>query len=202
MSRFSLDKFVKKKEAIEIPSFASVNETVKAIYLEVLKRIDELENNAKNIPAKEIKELGIKEKKIVPAQIADSLGIDRSNLRRDRNTSKLLDFIDGENRRLAALWTNKSKSDGAGKRLSKEELEKVVENQAAEIEELKQKLFHDYCDKAITQEVLHSQKALAQQLRDLKLDYKTEQERCANLELKVKELIREINTVSSRSSNG
>lgn len=201
MSKFSLDKFIKKKEEVDIPSFARVNESITSIYLEVLKRIAELEEKVESIPATEIKKLGIKEKKIVPAQITDSLNMERSSLRRDRNTSKLLDFIDTENRRIAALWTNKSKSDGAGKRLSKEEQEKVIEKQAAEIEELKQKLFHDYCDKAISQEVLHSQKALAEQLRDLKLDYKMEQERCSNLELKVKELIREINTVGSRGNN-
>ncbi|TMS93319.1 hypothetical protein CWB58_09845 [Pseudoalteromonas sp. S201] len=201
MSKFSLDKFIKKKEEVDIPSFARVNESITAIYLEVLKRVAELEEKVETIPATEIKKLGIKEKKIVPAQITDSLNMERSSLRRDRITSKLLDFIDSENRRIATLWTNKSKSDGAGKRLSKEEQEKVIEKQATEIRELKQKLFHDYCDKAIAQEVLHSQKALAEQLRDLKLDYKAEQERCANLEMKVKELIREINTIGSRQNN-
>lgn len=192
MSRFSLDKFTKKEaDAPKIPGWAQ-RPLIKDLYLAIHKRIDEIEDLIEQTDPEELEKLKIKARKVVAAQIADSLEIDRSNIRADRE-GDLSKFINNENARLVRLWTSRCSKLGVGQRLSKDDLEELVKQRDKELKAAEQKSLHEYFDRAVESEVLDSQKDLAAKYADLQIHYAQEQERCANLELKVKQLIVELN---------
>lgn len=192
MERFSLDNFTSKKNST-IPSWAQSREQIQMLYLTIVKRVKEIEEIIEQSEPKVVEKLKIKERKIVPAKIADSLSIGRSNIREDREPD-LVKFINQENDRLARVWKSRCSQLGVGQRLSKEELEVLVMDRDKELEVLKQKNLHEYFDLAVESEVLDSQRDLQEKYRELHVLYKQEQERSANLELKLKNIIREINS--------
>jgi len=192
MERFSLDNFTKKDaDAPIIPGWAQ-RPLIKDLYLAIVKRIDEIENLIEQTDPEEVEKLKIKARKVVASQIADSLKIDRSNIREDRE-SELVTFIKNENARLVRLWTSRCDKLGVGQRLSKGDLEELVKQRDKELKAAEQKSLHEYFDRAVESEVLNSQKDLQDKYRELQILYKQEQERCANLETKVKQLIVELN---------
>lgn len=192
MDRFSLGNFTKKDaETPIIPGWAQ-RPLIKDLYLAIVKRIDEIENLIEQTDPEEVEKLKIKARKVVASQIADSLKIDRSNIREDRE-SELVTFIKKENARLVRLWTSRCSKLGVGQRLSKDDLGELVKQRDKELKEAEQNNLHGYFDRAVESEVLDSQKNLAAKYADLQIQYTQEQERCANLELKVKQLIVELN---------
>ena len=189
MDRFSLNNFTKKDaDAPIIPSWAQSRDQITKLYLAITKRIGEIETLIKQTEPKELEKLKIKERKVVPSQIADGLGIKRSNIREDRQPL-LVKFIGDENARLVRLWTSRCDKLGVGQRLSKGDLEELVKQRDKELFAAEQKNLHEYFDRAVESEVLDSQKDLAAKYADLQIQYAQEQEKCANLELKVKQLI-------------
>jgi hypothetical protein len=192
VSRFSLENFT-KKDAPAIPAWAQSRKLIEKLYHSVVKRAKEIEQLIEQSEADDVEKLKIKERKIVASQIADSLSIKRSNIRPDREP-KLVDFIESENRRLRQFWKNHCSKLGVGQKLTKDDLEDLVKQKEKELEEAKQKNLHDYFDRAVESEVIHSQKDLADKYHQLQIDYQLEQEKSANLTKRVHELIREFNT--------
>lgn len=190
MRRFSLDKHI-KKETIKLPSWAEG--AVRKLYIAVTERVKEIENLLNECDGDTIDKLKIKQRKIVPAQIADNLGVDRSNFREDR-VGKLTEFIEKENRRLAQLWNNRRNSLGGGKKLSRDEIEELLKQKDKKIEALKQKNLHDYFDRAVESEVLHTQKDMSEKYIDIKREYQMEQNKNSELTKKIQALLREINS--------
>ncbi len=192
MKTFSLDKYYKKSPTTNlIPPWASETKMTLKLYEAVLSQVKliekEIRDNSNN------KQLSIKKRTLVKSKIAEIAGVDKTNLRIDRQP-KLLDYIDSENKRLDHLWMNSRKHAGEGKRVAKPELEKLNTELKTEIEELRQLKLHEYFDKAIESQVLKNHREITAQHAQLKSDYRTAQKTIANMREMNAQLMKELNS--------
>lgn len=191
MSRFSLDKFTKKNKPI-MPSWAQSRPLMEKLYIVMMARIKEIEQLIDTSKPNELEKLSIKQRKIVSSEITDTCGVDRANLSEGRAPG-CPEFIAEENRKLAKRWQNRLGSLNLGQKLTIGDMQDLVKQKDKELENLNQVKLHEYFDAAVNAEILNSQKDLANKLSELKILYRAEQEKSANLTKKNRELIRELN---------
>lgn len=192
MKHFSLDKFLQKKEQ-STPEWSQRNETIKKAYTAVIERIKEIEDSLNKLSPKELEQLKIKERQIIVKKIAESVGVSRSALRKDR-APELDDFINKENFRLVQVWKNIFDVRYSGRRSTKDELAERIKEKDHEIEALKQSNYKDYFEAAMQSEVLGSQHDLAEKILELKELRRSDQKKIAVLSQRIEGLMRELNS--------
>lgn len=191
MSKFSLDNFTKKTEEIKLPIWAIGKEKVSNLYLEFLNRSQEIEELLKE--SKDVAKLSVKERKIVPAQLTDKFGYDRSEIRRSR-LPEFVELINNENTRLNELYENLLSDQKQTVKLTRKQLEDKIQSLETEIKTLKQIKLHEYFDRAVASQVTEKNQQLAEKVIELDNLYKDQVEKNAKLDKKIKELIRELNS--------
>jgi hypothetical protein len=196
VSRFSLDKHIKKNEP-PIPSWAQSRPLMKKLYFTMVARIKEIEHFIDDSEPDLVGKLSVKQRKVVASEITDAHGVDRSNLSEGRAPG-CPEFIAKENRKLAKRWQNRLGTLKLGPKLSMDDMANLVKQKDEELEELRQVNLHEYFDAAVKAEILNSQRDLANKLRELKNLYTAEQEKSSNLTKKNRELIRELTKSPSR----
>lgn len=189
MSKFSLEKYKKAPSKILIPAWAKSKPLQEKLYTVANEIISEIE--AKFINPKQASALKPTQRRVVLAQIAKRLGIDRTNIRRDR-MPELIKYIGQENSRLDRAWNNISTKANQGRNLSKPELEARKSDLESALRELENRQLHDYFDRAIQSKVLESQQELAAKYRNMENLYKEAIKLAAKRDEQVKTYVREL----------
>lgn len=190
MSKFSLENFRKPERKTELPDWVlSGPPATLKLYQAVQEIVSEIETR---IQSSDKKPLTIKERSLVSSKIAERAGIDKSNIRKDRQIF-LIKFINEENFRLEQMWKNTTKHSKSGRRMSKPELERIKSEYEKEFKDLRNSNFVDYFHEALSSEVLNDQKALIGKYKQLENDYEKAQVTIANLRKQNSELLRQFN---------
>ena len=189
VSRFSLEKFVKTSKVPSIPEWAKGKPLQEKLYLVTLDIIKEIE--AKFVNPRYASSLNPTQRTLVLAQIAKRLGIDRTNIRRDR-MPEFIQYIEQENTRLKKNWSNISTKANQGRNLSKPELEIKKSELEASIKQIENRQLHEYFDKAVKSKILESQQELAAKYRNLENLYQDAIKLAAKRDEQVKMYVREL----------
>ena len=159
------------------------------LYLVTLDIIKEIE--AKFVNPRYASSLNPTQRTLVLAQIAKRLGIDRTNIRRDR-MPEFIQYIEQENTRLKKNWSNISTKANQGRNLSKPELEIKKSELEASIKQIENRQLHEYFDKAVKSKILESQQELAAKYRNLENLYQDAIKLAAKRDEQVKMYVREL----------
>ncbi len=190
MDQFSLDKFKKPDEIPIVPSWVLDGPPVtlklyEAVQNMVLEKEVLIKSSAKKV-------LGVKDRQLVNSQIAELAGVDKSNLREDRQ-SLLLKYIEQENIKLDQLWKNTSEHPKKGQKPSKSDLARDKSIYERQLSEIKNERLVGYFQEALSSEVLNEQKYLIAKYKQLEIDYEKAQTTIANLRKQNGELLRCLN---------
>lgn len=186
MSQFDISNFTKPSPAPQgaqakaltarEPSWvAHATPKVKASYHAVLEVYDEITEKIKDK-----QKLPINERKIILAQIAKKIGVDRSYLTK-RRTRELYDLVHKDlNIRLQRLW-KKHSTTKSGRRFSKSELEVKLTKTKRLLAEERDKNYSEAISKALRSELYGSQKKLADKCVKLQAENKELREKMENM---------------------
>lgn len=196
MSQFSLDNFIENEKSVKsIPDWAKKRPLIEKIYNLIQERISDIEKLIKSSTREEVDQLKVKDYKIVIRDITEQLGASSSNVRKDREP-ELFKYISEQNSRLERLIESKRTNISSGE-LSKEQLKIALDKLRKEHEKATQKNMHDYFQMAVEQNIIGSQKQMADELTEAKKRNAELQQKITVLEGRIKGLIRELNNNSS-----
>lgn len=196
MSQFSLDNFIENEKSVKsIPDWAKKRPLIEKIYNLIQERISDIEKLIKSSTREEVDQLKVKDYKIVIRDITEQLGASSSNVRKDREP-ELFKYISEQNSRLERLIESKRTNISSGE-LSKEQLKIALDKLRKEHEKATQKNMHDYFQMAVEQNIIGSQKQMADELTEAKKRNAELQQKITVLEGRIKGLIRELNNNGS-----
>lgn len=195
MSKFSLDKFIKKPSEnprFPLPEGIRVGSVYESLFNAAVERIESIERSLKSSPPEDIEKMDVKEYKIVIEHLITAIGRERGSIRMDRS-GELPKFISEQNKRLERVWQSKLPK-GEGKRPTRKDLDEKVTELKNDLEKEKQKNFHEFFDRVVESKILTSHKSLSDRLIEMESLYKAEQDKNAILHQKINGLIRELNS--------
>lgn len=168
MTKFNISNF-KKSKTIESNDFThpqwvtGSSSKVKDAYQVTLKMFDDLKSKIESGES-----VGIKERKLVPAQIAKEIDVDRSYLT-PRRTQKLCSFIDELNQELNSLW-KKQNPKKAQKPQSKTDLQKEITKYKKLYTEERDRNYSDAISELLASEFYGPNKRLRKKYHDLQVE--------------------------------